>query len=304
MEFIMTTTGATSGSLYWGVRKVDVDTDGNLDYNYYCERGMSCRPTYEDERQGFQSIPAGNIWATYSWIEGETENSSIFVGGNGFTDTVSTEIMNYLPSNEQITLRFILPLLEKGYKLDNKNFSITDGAAAKDLSGILLTVEGSIPAGTTYEQFLAKDFTRKSEFVTISPSVEEVVLPEITFPASIFENEPLTAEVTNSEDFISLIWIRNKKEFAEGGSFSILFDDYQSTETVFLVYITKNGSAGRTQFETTVNVVIEEPDEDFAEESEEEDIPDLSEVDEEMQDEEVSDDGNKIKKSGCSIIIL
>ena len=306
MEFIMTTTAATSGSAYWGIRKVNVDTEGNLDYSYFCDRGVNCRPTYEDDQQGFQSIPAGNIWTTYKWVDGTVEDSSIFVGGNGITDTVNAEIMNYLPTEEDITLRFIMPFWEKGYRLDNKNFEITDGAVAKDLSGIILTVEGSIPAGTTYEQFLAKDFTRKSEFVTVSPSAEDVVTPEITYPVSIFEDEPITAQVTNSDEFLSLIWIRNKKEFAEGPDFSIIFDDYQSTETIFLVYITKNGAAGRTQFETAVNVVIEEPDEDLVEEPEEE-VPDIDEVEEEEDfvDEEIADEENeKIKRSGCSLLLL
>ena len=306
-EFVMTTTAATSGSVYWGIRKVEVDADGNLNYSYFCDHGVNCRPTYEDEEQGFQSIPEGNIWTTYNWVDGEAEDSSIFVGGNGTSDTVSAEIMNYLPTDEDITLRFIMPPAEKGYKLDNKNFSITDGAVAKDLSGIVLTVQGSIAAGTTYEQFLAKDFTRKSEFVTISPSQEDVVTPEISYPVSIFENESISAKVTNSEKFLSLIWIRNNKEFAEGGDFSVMFEDYQSTETIFLVYVTKSGAAGRTQFETVVNAVIEEePDEDVYEEPEEETVPDVDEVDgEETIDDEISDEeNNKIKKSGCSVLML
>ena len=304
-EFIMTTTAATSGSVYWGIRKVTVDADGNLNYSYFCDRGVNCRPTYEDEKQGFQSIPEGNIWTTYKWVEGEVENSSIFVGGNGTTDTVSAEIMNYLPTDEDITLRFIMPMAEKGYKLNNKNFSITDGAVAKDLSGIVLTVEGSVSAGTTVEQFLEKDFTRKSEFVTVSLSQEEVITPELSYPVSIFEDEPITAEVTNSNEFLSLIWIRNKKEFAEGDEFSIMFDNYQPTETIFLVYITKNGAAGRTQFKTTVNAVINEPDEEIYEEPEEEEVPDIDEADEDIADEETVDEENKkIKKSGCSTLII
>jgi hypothetical protein len=300
----MTTTAATSGSNYWGIRKVEIQSDDELSYNYSCDRGVNCRPTYEDEQKGFQSIPAGNIWTTYKWIAGEVEDSSIFVGGNGLTNTVNAEIMNYLPTKEDITLRFIMPMNEMGYKLDNKNFTISDGAASKDLSGIVLTVEGSISAGTTYEQFLAKDFVRKSEFVTISPSQKEAATPDITYPATIFENEPITAKVENSEDFVSLIWIRNKIEFAKGSEFSMIFEDYQSSETIFLVYVTKDGAAGRTQFETTVNVVIEEPDENY-EEPEEEVSPDIDEVNEdEIPDEEPDETNSKIKKSGCSVVIL
>lgn len=305
MEFIMTTTGATSGTEYWGIRKIEFndDDDGNVNYNYYCERGVSCRPSYDDEKKGFQSIPEGNIWTTYRWIEGEVEDSSVFVGGNGSSDTVNAEVMNYLPTDEDITLRFIMPLAENGYKLDNKKFSIVDGAVSKDLTGIILTVRGSILAGTTYEQFLAKDFSRKSEFVTLFPSVEEVITPEITHPVTIFEDEPIFAEVTNSDEFISLIWIRNKIEFADGSKFSTIFDDYQPSETIFLIYVTKNGAAGRTKFETIVNAVVEESDEDVQEEPEE-GTPDIYENDDEEED-EVPDEGNeKIKKSGCSVIIL
>jgi len=304
MEFIMTTTAATSGSGYWGIRKVEINETGDINYSYYCDRGISCRPTYDDEKKGFQSIPEGNIWTSYKWIEGEVEDSSIFVGGNGLTNTVNAEVMNYLPTDENITLRFIMPLAENGYKLDNKKFSIVDGAVSKDLTGIILTVEGSIAAGTTYEQFLAKDFVRKSEFVTISPSQEEVITPEITYPATIFENEPITAKVENSEDFVSLIWIRNKIEFAKGSKFSKIFEDYQSSETIFLVYVTKDGAAGRTQFETTVNVVVEESDEDIQEEPDET-IADIDQVDEDgIPDEEPDEENNKIKKSGCSLLVL
>lgn len=304
MEFIMTTTAATSGSGYWGIRKVEINKTGDVNYSYYCDKGISCRPTYDDEKKGFQSIPEGNIWTTYKWIAGEIEDSSIFVGGNGSSNTVNAEIMNYLPTDEDITLRFIMPLAEKGYRLDNKNFSIVDGAVSKDLTGIVLTVQGSISAGTTYEQFLAKDFVRKSEFITISPSQEEVTTPEITYPVTIFEDEPITAKVENSEDFISLIWIRNKIEFAEGNNFSIKFEDYQSSETIFLVYITKDGAAGRAQFETIVNVIVEEPDEDIQEEPEEL-IPDMDQADEDkVPDEEPDEENKKIKKSGCSVLVL
>ena len=140
--------------------------------------------------------------------------------------------------------------------------------------------------------------------MTISPSQKEVTTPDITYPATIFENEPITAKVENSEDFVSLIWMRNKIEFAEGSEFSMIFDDYQSSETIFLVYVTKDGAAGRTQFETTVNVVIEEPDEDLQEEPEEL-APDIDEVDEdEIPDEEPDEINKKIKKSGCSLTLI
>jgi len=281
MEFIMTTTAATSGSGYWGIRKVKVDEEGDVDYNYYCDRGVSCRPTYDDEKKGFQSIPAGNIWTNYKWVNNETEDSSIFIGGDGTTDTVNAEVMNYLPTDENITLRFILPISERGYSITNKSFSITNGAVSKDMSAVFLTVEGTISAGTTFEQFQSKDFSRKSEFVTLAPSLDEILIPELSYPLSIFENEPLTAQVVNSDDFVSLIWLRNKIEVAQGAEFSETFDNYQSTETIFLVYVTKNGSVGRTQFQTVVNPIIEEPDEDTYEEPEEE-TPDIDENDEEL----------------------
>jgi hypothetical protein len=301
MEFIMTTTAATSGQLYWGFRKVDVGVTGEVSYNYTCGRGENCMPDSETDK-GFQSVPAGNMWVTYKWGD---KKESIFTGGDGFSETVSAEVMNYLPTQEPVFLRFFLPA-GKSYKVENPKFHISNAAVSKDMTTLVLTVKGKIAAGSSMEDFLQKNFSRKVEFVTVSPASISAVKPEIEHPESIFEDEPLTAEVKNGDEFISLVWIRNKIEFAQGTSFSVKFDNYQDVETIFLLYITRNGFHGTALFKTAVERYIEEPDEEAVEEVDETKLPDLEEIPEvdEVTDEDAAKDDVKKKKSGCSITII
>ncbi|HSW60668.1 MAG TPA: hypothetical protein VLJ60_07695, partial [bacterium] len=267
--------------------------------------GVNCMPSSETEK-GFQSVPAGNMWVTYSWNSFGNDNESIFTGGDGFSDTVNAEVMNYLPTEEPVTLRFFLPA-GKSYKIENPKFHISNAAVSKDMTTLILTVKGSIAAGSSMEDFLAKDFSRKVEFVTVTPSVATVVEPQIEYPQTIFEDEPLSAEVKNGDDFLSLVWIRNKIEFAQGKSFSVKFDNYQDVETIFLVYIDKSGVHGTALFKTDVQVrPEEEPDEEVSEEIEETADPDVTGIDEiqEDSDEDSDTEAPKKKKSGCSVTVI
>ncbi|HPV20310.1 MAG TPA: metallophosphoesterase [bacterium] len=305
MEFIMTTTAATSGQLYWGFRKVDVGVTGDVSYNYTCERGVNCMPGSETEK-GFQSVPAGNMWVTYKWNSFGNETESIFAGGDGSADSVSAEVMNYLPTEEPVTLRFFMPA-GKSYKIENPKFHISNAAVSKDMTTLILTVKGSIAAGSEMDKFLAKDFSRKVEFVTVTPSTATVVEPQIDSPASIFEDEPLSAEVKNGDEFLSLVWIRNKIEFAQGKSFSVKFDNYQNVETIFLIYIDKSGVHGTALFKTDIQKrPEEEPDEEVSEEIEEISDPDMIEIDEIQEDSDEDSDTQeaKKKKSGCSVTVI
>ena len=304
MEFVMTTTAATSGQLYWGFRKVDVGVTGDVSYNYTCGRGENCMPNSETV-QGFQSIPAGNMWVTYKWNSFGNDMENIFTGGDGFSDTVNAEVMNYLPTEEPVFLRFFLPA-GKSYKVENPRFHISNAAVSKDMTTLILTVKGKIAAGSSMEDFLAKNFSRKVEFVTVSPASISAVEPEIEHPESIFEDEPLSAEVKNGDEFVSLVWIRNKIEFAQGVSFSVKFDNYQDIETIFLIYVTKNGSHGTALFKTTVERLVEEPDEEPVEEVDEAVSPDSEEITDtkDSVDDDVEDNAIRKKKSGCSIISI
>lgn len=304
MEFIMTTTAATSGQLYWGFRKVDVGVTGDVSYNYTCERGVNCMPNSETDK-GFQSVPAGNMWVTYKWNSSGNETESIFTGGDGLAETVSAEIINYLPTEEPVTLRFFMPA-GISYKIDNPKFYISNAAVSKDMTTLILTVKGTIAAGSEMDKFLVKDFSRKVEFVTISQSSATVVEPEIEHPESIFEDEPLTAEVKNGDEFLSLVWIRNKVEFAQGTSFSVKFDNYQDIETIFLLYVTKSGAHGTSLFKTSIERYTEEPDEEPVEEADETVTPDLDEESEieNISDEDIIEETSGRKKSGCSMTVI
>ncbi len=305
MEFIMTTTAATSGQLYWGFRKVDVGVTGDVSYNYTCGRGVNCMPSSETEK-GFQSVPAGNMWVTYTWNSFGNDNESIFTGGDGFSDTVNAEVMNYLPTEEPVTLRFFMPA-GKSYKIENPKFHISNAAVSKDMTTLILTVKGSVAAGSEMDKFLAKDFSRKVEFVTVTPSTATAVEPQIEYPQTIFEDEPLSAEVKNGDDFLSLVWIRNKIEFAQGETFSVKFDNYQDVETIFLIYIDKSGVHGTALFKTDIQKrPEEEPDEEVSEEIEETADPDVTEINEiqEDSDEDSNTEEPKKKKSGCSVTVI
>ncbi|MGI6393411.1 MAG: metallophosphoesterase family protein [bacterium] len=302
MEFIMTTTGATSGKKYWGFRKIDVSVTGDVSYNYTCDRGVDCFPD-DNNNKGFQSVPSGNMWVKYNWETFGGSLDSIFTGGDGFTDTVNAEVINYLPTEEPVLLRFFMPA-NSGYKVENSKFSITNAGLSNDGKMLILIVKGSIEAGTELDKFLAKNFSRKVEFVTVKPSSTPATNPVVEHSESIFDDEPIVANVSNGEDFLSLVWTRNEVEFAQGDSFSVMFDDYEETETVTLTYISKNGAHGTASFTTEIKErPVEEPDEELVEEDLESfDLDNFEENDTEINDIEIIDEEPaKKKKSGCSV---
>ena len=304
MEFIMTTTAATSGANYWGFRPVTIDSSGSVDYNYICEKGVSCTPTSENDK-GFQSVPIGNLWTTYKWIESSDEKESIFIGGNGIVNTITAEVINYLPTEETVTLRFFLPA-GTGYKVDNSAFYLSGAGISKDFKTMIVTVRGKIAAGSTKEEFLARTFTKKSETVTISPLTVEDIKPELEYDDRIFDNEPITAKILNGDDYLSIVWRRDKIEVAYGDEISIKFDDYKELEMIYITYVTKDGFHGSSYIKVTVEPFVEEPDEIEISEPDEDLLDEEPEIDD-TSDEDSSDEDiqtERKKKSGCSAVII
>jgi len=84
--FIQTTTLASSGESYWGIREVKKAEDGNVTYQMDCSPTESCLPNKSNKPEGFQSVPAGNYWVEYRW--GNT-GTSLFLGGDGKTPEVT-----------------------------------------------------------------------------------------------------------------------------------------------------------------------------------------------------------------------
>ena len=124
MEFISTTASSGNGKGYRGFRKVEMSyrdyTDDHtsyyyktVSYNYTCGRYENCQPESE-ENKGMQSVPAGNMWVKYLWESGSGEKESLFSGGDGSSESVTAEIVNYLPTDEEVTLRFIMPAAKYG----------------------------------------------------------------------------------------------------------------------------------------------------------------------------------------------
>ncbi|HPS31219.1 MAG TPA: metallophosphoesterase [bacterium] len=305
MKFIMTTTAATSGSNYWGFRPVTIDQAGGVDYNYMCDNGVNCTPASETDK-GFQSVPIGNLWTKYTWTESSGEKESIFTGGNGIISTVTADVVNYLPTEEAVILRFFLPS-GTGYKVDNPAFYLSDAGISKDFQTMLIIVKGKIAAGTGYDEFLAKNFSKKTETVTISPLTTEDVKPELKYDDRIYDNEPITAKILNGDEFISIVWRRDKIEVASGDTISVKFDDYKELEMIYITYVTKAGFQGSSYIKVTVEPYVEEPDEIQVDEPDEavldEDAqPDIDSNDEDTSDEDVQT--KKSKKSGCSAIII
>ena len=322
MEFIMTTTMATSGSGdYWGFRRVEM-SDDEISYNYTCGRYENCSVK---KGSGMQSVPAGNLWVNYSWQHGSENMESIFAGGDGAAIKVTAEIVNYLPTEEDVTLRFIMPKSEYGYKLDNENFKIVDAAASTDPSKrIIIIAKGKIAAGSELDAFYNRNFTKFADSVTILPITEgEVPVPEIEYTQNASETVPASAKVLNADEFISLIWqVKTPEEqtavdFASGDSFTYLPNTitYGTWDWDFhLRYTTLTGASGIVSF--TVRFDFPE-DEDCCGETDgddhesdennkqEEEIPETEPDDEsEEPDEDTEETTEKKSSSGCSAIIL
>lgn len=313
MEFIMTTTMATSGSGdYWGFRRVAMSED-EVSYNYTCERYENCSVK---KGSGMQSVPSGNLWVNYSWQHGSENKESIFSGGDGTAIKVTAEIVNYLPTDEEITLRFIMPSTQYGYQLDNENFKIVDAAASSDLSKVIIIAKGNIAAGSTLDAFYNRNFTKFTDYVTISPLNEgEVSVPEVEYTAVVSESIPASGKVLNADKFASLIWQvkylthSEPDDFASGSSFA----DYHCSpdlSDLYLRYTTLTGASGTVQL--PVEFKLDEPDDEPV--YDEDETPDNDNTEEEIPETESDDDSEepdedtqpaiKKKGSGCSAIIL
>ena len=323
MEFIMTTTMATSGSGdYWGFRRVAM-SDDEVSNNYTCERYENCG--INKSNRGMQSVPAGNLWVNYSWQHGSENKESIFAGGDGTAIKVTAEIVNYLPTEENVTLRFIVPGSEHGYELDNENFKIVDAAASTDQSKVIIIAKGKITAGSTFDAFYNRNFTKFTDHVTISPITEgEVPVPEIEYTQNASETVPASAKVLNADQFISLIWQMKTPEyqtavdFASGDSFTFMPNSIKYGTwnwDFYLRYTTLTGASGIVSFTVIFDFPEDEnccgevdgdgelePDEDIPQEEE---IPE-TESDDDTEEEPDEDMHPAIKKkgSGCSTIIL
>lgn len=313
MEFIMTTTMATSGSGdYWGFRRVAM-SDDEVSYNYSCERYENCSVK---NGSGMQSVPSGNLWVNYSWQHGSENKESIFAGGDGTAIKVTAEIVNYLPTDENVTLRFIMPVTQYGYQLDNENFKIVDAAASGNLSKVIIIAKGKIAAGSTFDAFYNRNFTKTTDYVTISPLNEgEVPVPEVEYTAVVSESVPASGKVLNADNFVSLIWqakYLNHSEpddFASGSSFADYHCDSDISD-LYLRYTTLTGASGTVQL--PVEYKFDEPDEEPV--HEEDEMPDDDDIEEEIPETEPDDESEepdedtettpKKSGSGCSTLIL
>ena len=273
MEFVSTAPLAGSGKGYRGFRKVEIISVENsnaeflyndVSYNYTCGRYENCQPD-DPEQRGMQSVPAGNMWVKYSWESGSGEKESLFSGGDGSSESVTVEIVNWLPTSEEVTLRFIMPAAEYGYKLDNAKFKFADAVASSDLSTVFLTVKGKISAGSSLHDFYNKNFTKSTDYVTISPKTHGVkAVPEAHFPKKIVINgvTPYGAYVENYREFSSLIWQVQIQymgsdpeifDFAAGESID-LNDIVQMAFSLkyYLRYTTPDGISGKVEFTTEI----------------------------------------------------
>ena len=310
MEFIMTTTMATEGSGdYWGFRRVSM-SDDEVSYNYSCERYENCG--IDSSLRGMQSIPSGNLWVTYTWQKGSDDTESIFRGGDGLAPKVTAEIVNYLPTEEDVTLRFIMPAAQYGYKLDNENFKIVDAAASSDLSKVILIVKGKVAAGSTFDAFYNRNFTKTTDYVTVSPLGEgENPFPEVEYTDIVPAGNPSTGKVLNADKFSSLIWSvkvlgypDELYDFASGSS----FEYYGAPSDFYLRYTTLTGVSGTVQLPVYYYEEDEEP-EDSDVVVDDDDVvsdDDLVPADETDTDDEDTDEPEPAKKKskGCSITVF
>jgi len=319
MEFIMTTTMATKGSGdYWGFRRVEM-SDDEVSYNYTCERFEDCG--IDKSNRGMQSVPSGNLWVNYSWERSSGKKESIFTGGDGAASSVTAEIVNYLPTEEEITLRFLLPATKTGYKLDNENFKFVDAVVSNDLSKVIIIVKGSVAAGSALDAFYNRNFTKATDFVTISPASEgNSPVPDVDFPKKIEITDSgidgAHASVKNPQYFSTLIWraeINGKfSDFASGESVDMenIVDSLGNPAHVSLRYTTPDGIYGKLDFTAEIeenydccaDTGDEPEDEDTVSDEEEEPVPeetaDTSKTEESWETEQAE------KSKGCAITII
>ena len=317
MEFIMTTTMATSGSGdYWGFRRVEMSGD-EVSYNYTCERYENCG--FDKSIHGMQSVPAGNLWVSYSWQHGSENRESIFAGGDGTAIKVTAEIVNYLPTEENVTLRFIMPKAQYGYKLDNENFRIVDAAASSDQSNVIIIAKGKIAAGSELDAFYNRNFTKFTDSVTISPEEEfELPVPEIEYTPTASDMIPASGKVLNADEFSSLIWQvkapedQSATDFASGGSFTYQPNTVRSGTwdwDFYLRYTTLTGASGIISFSVRFDFPEEEDCCDERDDEDQKPDEEISETEPDNENEEPDDtdpdDTDKAKKSkGCSITVF
>ena len=314
MEFIMTTTMATEGSGdYWGFRRVAM-SDDEVSYNYSCERSENCG--INKSNRGMQSVPSGNLWVKYTWQKVYEDTESIFRGGDGFAQKVTAEIVNYLPTEEDVTLRFLMPATQYGYQLDNENFRIVDTAASSDLSKVILIAKGRIAAGSTFDAFYNRNFTKTTDYVTVSPLGEgENPVPEVEYTDTVPIGNPSTGKVLNADKFSSLIWSikvlgypDELYDFASGSSFE--YNCYLGVPSDFyLRYTTLTGVPGTMQLPVYYYENEEEEPESGDVVFDDDDVvsdDDLVPADETNAEETEDTDENKpAKKSkGCSITVF
>jgi len=286
--FVQTTAASSEIFHYWGVREIKEKSD-KLEFNYICETGAQCYPNSESEAEkGFQSIPLGNFWITYSWGD---HKSSIYSGGDGKSRNVTAEVTNYLPTEKEVVLRFKLLANGKGFKLDNENFEITDSMLSRDKMLNLITVKGTVDAGSSLEEFYERIFTKTSETVTISPGEKSAPEPIVEYLSAISENEELFFEVKNSENYLHLIWINKKQYLSDGSILKMKFDNYDKTERVKLLYIDKNGAHGISDFAVTITEEIIDSDRDS---------PDVEQTDSENVENEIDTKNDQISPDSDS----
>lgn len=336
MEFVSTAPLSGSGKGYPGFRKVEVISVENsnaeflyndVSYNYTCGRYENCQPD-DPEKRGMQSVPAGNMWVKYSWESGSGEKESLFSGGDGSSESVTAEIVNWLPTDEEVTLRFIMPAAKYGYKLDNANFTFADAVASSDLSTVFLTVKGKIPAGSALDDFYNKNFTKFTDYVTISPSnAREIPTPLVDFPEKIDVAEMMVHNVwvRNAFKFSSLIWQvqiqymnSDPQIFDFAGGEGIELDDIvQKTfsHNYYLRYTTPDGISGKLGFTIEIEANYDngccdwDDDEydqgtDTGHYSDEDSTSDTDSVDNGSDSEEESGSSHKKSSSGCSALVL
>ena len=322
MEFIMTTTMATKGSgKYWGFRRVEM-SDDEISYNYTCERFEDCG--IDKSNHGMQSVPSGNLWVNYSWKSASGDKESIFAGGDGAASSVKAEIVNYLPTEEEITLRFVMPVTQYGYKLDNENFKIVDAAASNDLSKVVIIAKGKIAAGSTFDAFYNRNFTKTADFVTISHVSEgDSPVPDVDFPEKIEISDSgidgAHASVKNPQYFSSLIWQAEINgtfaDFASGESVDMedIVPSLGNPARFSMRYTTPDGIAGKldltAEIEENYDCCAETDDDETTDEDEAAvSDEDLTPAEDNTETETDSDNEpattKKSGSSGCSALIL
>jgi len=252
--FVQTCAASAAGGTYWGIRNVSIENDKKFRFNYHCKVENDCIPCEKKDdtpecgngkSSAMESVPLGNLWATYRWGEGE---ESIFSGGDAKTEIVSVEIKNSLPTDEKIFLRFSLPALENGFSIDNENYKISETMVSRDKKTLLMTLEGTIKKGTEKDNFFLKAFSSTKNIVTVSPSNDLVEKPETESPDIYKKNLPVKFTVKNSEKFSHLIWIYDERYLYDGEEFNFNPETYESDLSMTLFYIDRKGGWGTADY--------------------------------------------------------